>query len=239
MGNRSYVASAVAFALFLSFGSAALAAFSSVAGNSTTTAADGTYSLGGIAPGTYSVTYSKEGYASQTVTNVVITADGKTTADASLVAVAAPTYLPIYRFYNKKNGSHFYTSSDVEKWNVVKNLSNVYSLEGVAYSINTANPANGAPLHRFYNKKNGSHFYTASEAEKNSVIRTLSATYAYDGPAYNVSATQVAGSTQIYRFYNKKNGSHFYTASEVEKANVQGTLSKIYSLDGAAFFLAP
>jgi hypothetical protein len=239
MGNRSFVASAIAFALFLAFGSAALAALSGVAGNSAITAADGKYTIGGIAPGNYSVTYSKPGYASQTMPNVVITADGTTTRDASLVAAATPTLLPIYRFYNKKNGSHFYTSSDVEKDNVIKNLSSTYLLEGVAYSVNTANPANSAPLHRFYNKKNGSHFYTASEVEKSNVIRTLSATYAYDGPAYNVCATQVAGSTQIYRFYNKKNGSHFYTASEVEKANVQNTLSKIYSLDGAAFFVAP
>ena len=95
------------------------------------------------------------------------------------------------------------------------------------------------PLYRFYNKKNGSHFYTASEAEKNRVLANLSATYTYDGVAYNVSATQVAGSTPVYRFYNKKNGSHFYTASEAEKNSVLATLSSTYSLDGIAFYAVP
>ena len=95
------------------------------------------------------------------------------------------------------------------------------------------------PLHRFYNKKNGSHFYTASEAEKNSVIANLSATYSYDGVAYNVSATQVAGSTPVYRFFNKNNGSHFYTASEAEKNSVLANLSATYALDGVAFYAVP
>ena len=40
------------------------------------------------------------------------------------------------------------------------------------------------PVYRFYNKKNGSHFYTASEAEKNTVLSTLTGTYAFDGVAY-------------------------------------------------------
>ena len=42
-------------------------------------------------------------------------------------------------------------------------------------------PGAPAPVYRFYNKKNGSHFYTASAAEKNSVIAKLSATYSLDG----------------------------------------------------------
>ena len=65
------------------------------------------------------------------------------------------------------------------------------------------------------------------------------ATYGYDGPAYNVSTTKVAGATTVYRFYNKSNGSHFYTASESEKANVVANLSATYSLDGVAYYLAP
>ncbi len=95
------------------------------------------------------------------------------------------------------------------------------------------------PLYRFYNKKNGSHFYTASEAEKASVLANLSTIYQLDGPAYNVSATPAAGTVPVYRFYNKKNGSHFYTASEAEKASVHANLSAIYQLDGVAFFVAP
>ena len=43
----------------------------------------------------------------------------------------------------------------------------------------------------------------------------------------------------VYRFYNTKNGSHFYTASEAEKVRVQSKLSSTYQLDGVAFYVAP
>ena len=35
--------------------------------------------------------------------------------------------------------------------------------------------------------------------------------------------------TTVYRFYNKTNGSHFYTASEAEKNIVLASLAEIYS----------
>jgi hypothetical protein len=148
------------------------------------------------------------------------------------------TAVPVWRFYNK-NGSHFYTASGAEAAWVWTSLGTTFSLDGPAYTIDTLNPLNSAPLYRFYNKKNGSHFYTASEAEKASVLANLSATYTYDGPAYNVCLTAAPGETTVYRFYNKKNGSHFYTASEAEKASVLATLRATYSYDGPAFYLAP
>ncbi|MEI8080701.1 MAG: hypothetical protein WCI74_02525, partial [Actinomycetes bacterium] len=79
----------------------------------------------------------------------------------------------------------------------------------------------------------------ASETEKNTVLTKLKATYSLDGPAYNVCLAPVAGATTVYRFYNRKNGSHFYTASETEKNTVLTKLKATYSLDGPAFYLAP
>jgi len=92
-------------------------------------------------------------------------------------------------------------------------------------------------VYRFYNKKNGSHFYTASLSEKNNVIANLSATYSYDGPAYNVCRLYFGGGQTVYRFYNKKNGSHFYTASEAEKNSVFQNLWATYTFDGPAFYI--
>jgi len=198
-----------------------------------TTASDGTYTLAGVAPGTYSVTYSKPGYGTQTL-SVAISSGAPTTSNVSLAA--GSTMTPIYRFYNKKNGSHFYTASAAEKDSVVANLSAIYRFEGVAYHVGSDYPV---PLHRFYNKKSGSHFYTASEAEKDSVSKNLSATYTYEGPAYYVSASAMAGTTPVWRFYNKKNGSHFYTASAAEKGTVAATMRATYVLDGLAFHVAP
>jgi hypothetical protein len=147
--------------------------------------------------------------------------------------------LPVYRFYNLKMGVHFYTASEAEMANVRDTLYRVYRLEGVAYNLNTANPANSTSLYRFYNIKKGVHFYTASEAEKDNVVRTLSSTYRLEGVAYKVCATPVPGATPVYRFYNLKQGVHFYTASEAEKDNVVRTLSSTYRLEGVGYYLAP
>ena len=146
------------------------------------------------------------------------------------------TYRPVYRFYNKKNGSHFYTASVAEKNDVVAKYPTIYSLDGPAYQVSSAF---STPLYRFYNKKNGSHFYTASEAEKNNVVAKYSSTYQLDGVAYKVSAVPAAGTVPVYRFYNRKNGSHFYTASEAEKNTVISTLGATYALDGPAFHVVP
>jgi hypothetical protein len=155
------------------------------------------------------------------------------------VTIPSTPPTPVYRFYNKRSGSHFYTASVVERDTLIAKLSAAYSLDGVAFTVNTLNPDNNTPLYRFYNRENGSHFYTASESEKANIIAAMSDDYVYDGPAYNVSTTKVAGAATVYRFYNKSNGSHFYTASESEKANVVANLSATYSLDGVAYYLAP
>ena len=143
----------------------------------------------------------------------------------------------VYRFYHRQNGTHFYTASEAEKTQVQNTLSGTYAYEGPAYGVNTASPSNMRPLYRFYNRRNGTHFYTASESEKTQVQNTLSGTYTYDGPAYKVSLFPWY-SRPVYRFFNKAAGTHFYTASEAEKANVIATLSSIYTYEGPAFYLA-
>lgn len=144
--------------------------------------------------------------------------------------------VPIYRFYNPKTGTHFYTDSAEEREYVWRELSRYFSYEGEAYKANPGN--NDQPLFRFFNFRNGSHFYTASEAEKNGIIANLGHTYRYDGPTYKVSTTPGAENKEpVWRFYNARNGSHFYTASASEKQYVQANLSHVYQLEGICFYL--
>lgn len=199
----------------------------------------------------YDVTLSGGIYAEGTQTPVVVTYrtsfgtltgaatsfGASTGAPDEPTAPAPTTKMPVYRFYNRVNGSHFYTASATEAGTVMAKLGATYTYEGVAYQVDTANPANCAPLFRFYNLANGSHFYTASVEERDAVRATLAATYAYEGPAYNVAAT-AAGTTPMYRFYNRANGSHFYTASEAERDRVATQLAATYSYDGVSFYIA-
>ena len=49
--------------------------------------------------------------------------------------VAAPGYVPLYRFRNLVNSTYFYTASEAEKDNVVLNYKTTLVLEGVAYYV--------------------------------------------------------------------------------------------------------
>lgn len=150
--------------------------------------------------------------------------------------LADPAVKPVYRFYNVKNGSHFYTASEAERQTVIRQWSATYTFEGPAYWVNTANPVNAQPLYRFYNKKNGSHFYTASAEERDGVIAKFASTYTFEGPVYSVSMT-AEGGTPMYRFYNKKNGSHFYTISAEERDGVIARHSSTYAYEGVAYYI--
>ncbi|MGV8083352.1 MAG: DUF1565 domain-containing protein [Coriobacteriia bacterium] len=158
-----------------------------------------------------------------------------TPSETPVATTPAPGKTFIYRFYNKVNGSHFYTASQSECNAISANYSATYLYEGVAYTANTANPANDDSLYRFYNKVNGSHFYTVSASERDRVIANYSATYQYEGAAYLVSST--ASDLPVYRFYNTHNGSHFYTVSESERDRVIENYSATYLYEGVAFWV--
>lgn len=166
--------------------------------------------------------------------------DTATTAEAPPVDTSpppttSPVPLEVFRFYNLANGSHFYTASAAERQTVIERYSATYRFEGTAYVINTANPDNSVPLFRFYNRSNGSHFYTASAIERQTVIDRYSATYAFEGTAYNVSVT--SSDSPVYRFYNRSNGSHFYTISATERDTVIARFSGTYTYEGICFYV--
>ena len=143
----------------------------------------------------------------------------------------------VHRFFNRRNGSHFYTADESERARVAGTLTSTYAYDGPAYHVNTTNPSNMRPLYRFYNRRNGSHFYTVDPAERDRVRSTLARTYSYDGPAYNVS-TFPWFSQPVYRFFNRRNGSHFYTVDIAERNRVMTTLTSTYTYEGIGFYIA-
>ncbi|MRS12737.1 MAG: hypothetical protein EG823_06665 [Actinobacteria bacterium] len=150
-------------------------------------------------------------------------------------AIVPEPLLPVYRFYNVRTGTHFYTPSLEEANSVTANYGNVFTYEGIAYYTKASK--NNQPLYRFYNRRNGSHFYTASLEEANSVIARYSNVFSYDGPTYSVSTSPAGGKIPVYRFYNVRNGSHFFTASLEEANNVSARYGNVYQYEGPAFYL--
>jgi subtilisin family serine protease len=147
-----------------------------------------------------------------------------------------PAKTPVYRFFNRKKGTHFYTASLAEKNRVIALWSSTFRYEGVAYNLNYSSGRNTAPLYRFFNVRNGTHFFTASLAEKNNVIAKWSSTYRYEGVAWYVSNSS-SSSFPVYRFFNRKSGTHFYTASVTEKNRVISLWSSTYRYEGPVFFI--
>lgn len=150
-------------------------------------------------------------------------------------AVVPEPLLPVHRFYNVRTGTHFYTPDENERARVASTMQDTYSYDGVAYYTKAS--SNYQYLYRFFNKRTGSHFYTASDAERDSVLANLGGTFSYDGPTYLVSSGPDGGKTPVYRFYNRRNGAHFYTADPAERDNVLNTLGYLYDFEGAAFWI--
>lgn len=157
------------------------------------------------------------------------------TRTVTLNVVASPP-MNVYRFYNNRAGTHFYTASESEKANIMATLAGTYSYEGVAYTLQPANCP--APLYRFYRFSSGTHFFTADESEKQRVQSTMGTMYGFEGIAYGVSSSSGGGTNPpVYRFFRPSTGTHFYTADESEKARVLSTMGHLYSFDGIAFYL--
>lgn len=214
---------------------------------STWSGPDGSFVISGLYPGWYALSYEASSYneshdldyESTIRPEMLYVGEGGVLAgaDASLVAISMPPPVlsAVYRFYNVSNGTHFYTPSPDECAAVRAKWSNVFKYEGVGYYLNPAN--NAQPLYRFYNRKSQSHFYTASDDEAATVLATLGGVFAYEGRTYAVNPTEVPNSIPVYRFYNKKNASHFYTASVEERDSVAGRLSAVYTYEGPAFWI--
>jgi lysyl endopeptidase len=95
----------------------------------------------------------------------------------------------VYRFYNATTRAHFYTISAIEKADVIARLPQ-FAYEGVSWYAKDASQVvagdGTVPLYRFYNLTNGTHFYTHSLLERDSVKTNLAHIYYYEGPAYYV-----------------------------------------------------
>ncbi len=163
-------------------------------------------------------------------------ADGLADSEVATVSIAVRHEpVTVYRFYHTRAGTHFYTPSSSERDTVIVRWPGLYVFEGVAYDLDGL--ANSQPLYRFYNTRSGSHFYTASSAERDQVIARYPHVYTYEGETYRVSTAPGAGRIPVFRFYNTRNGSHFFTASEAEREQVRATLSATYTYEGPAFWI--
>jgi subtilisin family serine protease len=95
----------------------------------------------------------------------------------------------------------------------------------------------GTTVYRFFRPEAGVHFYTASEAERDTIINNLP-NYAYEGASFESvgeATDPLTGAKPVYRFFNNSTGAHLYTISEAERESIANNLSN-YSFEGIAYY---
>jgi hypothetical protein len=160
-------------------------------------------------------------------------------AVASTVAVPATTTITrdVFRFYNVDTKLHFYTNSVAERDGLIQSQPQ-FHYEGGAFKVAAEGTKDAtASVHRFVDSSTGTHFYTASTAERDKVQADASP-LRYEGVAFKAYADAGANGEHhaVYRFLKSDTGTHFYTANETEKAIVETTLP-LFRYEGIAYFV--
>lgn len=143
--------------------------------------------------------------------------------------------LGIYRFFDAAHGTHFFTASEAERNAVITTRPDMV-YEGIdltAVAAPASDPA-AVPIFRFFDKLFGTHFYTSSAAERDTVLATRS-DLAFEGTAFYEDLTAQSGDTAVYRFFDTNTGTHFYTSSATERAAIVATQAN-YVNEGIAFY---
>ena len=133
----------------------------------------------------------------------------------TLPPAETPAY-GVYRFYDTHTGDHFYTTSTVEKQQILQTLP-WYTYEGIPWAA----PVKGADtvdVFRFFDTASNAHFFTTSVSERDQVLKTAPS-YKYEGVAFEAYADASApGGLTLERFYNTQTGQHHFAGS-AEEAN--------------------
>jgi mannan endo-1,4-beta-mannosidase len=100
----------------------------------------------------------------------------------------------------------------------------------------TSVPADTRPLYRFHRSNNDSHFFTAEEEEKNIILTEFSsAIWTLQGVSHQVISNPVLHSEPVWRLYNSRARSHFYSMSRNEVIGILETMGDFFTLEGIAF----
>ncbi|MBN1361377.1 MAG: hypothetical protein JW993_12335 [Sedimentisphaerales bacterium] len=145
----------------------------------------------------------------------------------------------VARFWSPVLGDHFFTIDDEEADDLIVNLPDVWTFEGTAFRAATTRFASGlAPVYRFWSDRFAKHFYTISEAEKDTLLKAGPAVWTFEGIAFYAypQGQQPVETRPVYRFWKPSDNAHFYTLDEIEKDTVLKKYRDVYVFEGVAFY---
>ena len=133
----------------------------------------------------------------------------------------------VYRFFDTSDGTYFYTANSSEAATVRQTRPDLVAEGTGGIGLVAIDPASddpaAAPVYRFFDTRFGTHFFTASASERDTIIATRpDLVYEPDSVFYEHTNVGV-GDTPVYRFFDTIHGTHFYTDSVVERTAIIST----------------
>lgn len=121
----------------------------------------------------------------------------------------------VYRFFDTKLGTHFFTADLGEKNDVIANRADL-KLETNGFGDVLQSDPISEPVFRFFDTKFGTHFFTANAGERDNIISSRpDLTYEPSSTFYE-HGTQQGTDVPVYRFFDTQFGTHFYTGDQGE-----------------------
>lgn len=159
-----------------------------------------------------------------TGTTPIIVSGGSAAGTATAAATAT---LGVYRFFDTNTGTHFFTADGNEKDGLKNSASRGYrpdlvqETNGFGAIDPNSTDTSKVQVYRFFDTAHGTHFFTASQTEADTLRNSNSVGYRPDlifeaSSSFYEHATQQSGDTAVYRFFDSKFGTHFYTGDQKE-----------------------
>jgi hypothetical protein len=121
------------------------------------------------------------------------------------------------RIFNPNANFHFYTTAENQTDFALRAGYIDEATARPGFAIHTSQVANSLPLHRLYNLRDGFHYYTLNTAERDFLVSLTppgpnpAVGWRYEGDEGFMFANQVAGTSEIFRLYNRDSGTHLFT----------------------------
>ncbi len=146
--------------------------------------------------------------------------------------------LPVYHFQSPKTSRHFYTAKQSEKDKLVTTMAKDWAYQGVAfYTYVRAVEPRLKPVYRLWSPRNGAHFWTTSESEKDKLMSGAAGSWVFEGVAFYafLEDQRPATTKPVYRFWSPTLGCHFFTIDETEKDRYVAD-SSVWTFEGTAWY---
>ena len=196
------------------------------------------------------ITTDPTGSTSTGTTTTGTTTTGSTTTGTTTTGTTATGTAPgnttpldktigVYRFFDRSNGTYFYTASASEAQSVSQTRPDLVPEGTNGIGLLAISPAsndpNAAPVYRFFDTKFGTHFFTASASERDTIIATRTDLSYEPNSVFYEHTTFQTGDIPVYRFFDNVHGTHFYTDSEAERATIINTRTDLVA-EGVGFY---